>query len=302
MGAHGQGRDRADPLDELYATAPPSFVERRRELAARAAAAGRADDARLIRASRRPTLAAWAANLLRRADPEESERFLDLGHQLREAYRTLDSDVMRDLSARRGAVVTALAREAARLAEAAGHRLSDAAQQEVATTLRAVLADQESADRWAAGHLERSLTPPTTPAPTAAPAPDSTPRRRAPAAQEAGGGAHEDELADRRRRREELAAARRAATEADRALAARRDEDTEAAEHLETARRKTAEAEGRVEAARTELRRAQDAAKEARSEEKEAERRVRATREAVRVADRGAQAAAQALADADGPR
>ncbi|MFD0431879.1 DUF6000 family protein [Streptomyces zhihengii] len=58
MGAGEQGPHHGDPLDELYATAPPFFVERRTQLAAHAVVAGRAGDARVIRAARRPTLAA----------------------------------------------------------------------------------------------------------------------------------------------------------------------------------------------------------------------------------------------------
>ncbi|GAA3245784.1 hypothetical protein GCM10020256_72970 [Streptomyces thermocoprophilus] len=68
----GKARGAADveaALDELYGTPPAAFVTRRTELAAAARQDGRADDARRIRAARRPTLAAWAANLLLRREP-----------------------------------------------------------------------------------------------------------------------------------------------------------------------------------------------------------------------------------------
>ncbi|MEV6012008.1 hypothetical protein AB0M29_35030 [Streptomyces sp. NPDC051976] len=124
-------------VDELYVTDPDAFVSRRSELAGEAKAAGDAAGARRLRGLRRPTLAAWASNLLVRDDPDQVRQFRELGESLRAAHRTLDREQMRDLSTQQGRVITALAGQAARLAAAAGHRISDSAQQEVATTLRA---------------------------------------------------------------------------------------------------------------------------------------------------------------------
>ncbi|MFE7931556.1 hypothetical protein ACFU6S_23080 [Streptomyces sp. NPDC057456] len=81
------GHDVERTLDELYATPPSDFVSRRERLAAEAKRDGRADDARRIHGARRPTLAAWAANLLLRSKPRESGRFLEPGRALREAPR-----------------------------------------------------------------------------------------------------------------------------------------------------------------------------------------------------------------------
>ncbi|NBE50660.1 hypothetical protein [Streptomyces boluensis] len=288
-------------LDELYVTAPTGFVARRAELAAEAKADGRVADARRIRAARRPTLAAWAANLLLRSQPADSRRFLELGQALRTAYRTLDADEIKELSQQRGRVVSALAGQAAALARDAGHRLSDAAGQEVVSTLRAVLADQGAADLWAAGRLESSLTPPvdfptdlttglttgpatdlatglSTDLPTAAPA--STPT---------------DELAERRtrRKREELAAARQAAARADRLLRRERAEqqDTDAA--LGRARERHDRARADVAAAEERLRRARAELEPAELEQHEAEERDRAAADATARAERAAQDAAR---------
>ncbi|MYS30450.1 hypothetical protein GTW38_26720, partial [Streptomyces sp. SID7804] len=148
-------------LDELYALPPSDFVARREERAAAARTAGRTEDARRIRAARRPTLAAWAANLLRRSRPDEAERFLELGRALREAYATLDPEGLKELSAQRRRIVSELSRQAAALAREAGHPLSDAVQRDVETTLRAVLADPDAAEVWAGGRLESTLTPPS---------------------------------------------------------------------------------------------------------------------------------------------
>ncbi|MFE2698235.1 hypothetical protein ACFXIZ_42670, partial [Streptomyces mirabilis] len=151
----------AAALDELYTTPPSDFVARRETLAAAAKTAGRVDDARRIHAARRPTLAAWAANLLLRSHPAESRQFLELGHALREAYHALDASGLKDLSAQRRRVISALSRQAAQLARDAGHRLSEPVQQDLEATLRAVLADQDAADQWAEGRLVNALTPPS---------------------------------------------------------------------------------------------------------------------------------------------
>ncbi len=95
-------------LDLLYAAPPSDFVSLREQHAGAARSAGRKEDARRLHAARRPTLAAWAANLLTRSLPEESRRFLELGRALREAYRALDADGLKELSAQRRSVVTAL--------------------------------------------------------------------------------------------------------------------------------------------------------------------------------------------------
>ncbi|QES45533.1 hypothetical protein DEJ49_35150 [Streptomyces venezuelae] len=264
----GQERDVERVLDELYATAPPQFVSRREELAARARTDGRAEDARRIRAARRPTLAAWAANLLLHAQPTESRRFLALGRELREAYRTLDAAEIKELSTQRTSVVSALTRQAATLARDAGHRLSDAALQDVASTLRAVLADEDAADQWATGRLESTLTPPSD-FPSASGTTAAPKARAAPAAQ------RKDELAERRRQKREKRAreAREAAEAADRRLAERRTEQEDAdaslrraQEELQRAQREHDEAEKRSRAAADATAEAERAAREAREE------------------------------------
>ncbi|MFI1032553.1 hypothetical protein [Streptomyces sp. NPDC020951] len=289
-------------LDELHTTPPSDFVSRREQLAAAAKADGRPEDARRIRAARRPTLAAWAANLLLRSRPQESRRFLELGRALREAYRTLDADGIKELSGQRRNVVSALSRQACELALDAGHRLSDAARQDVESTLRAVLADEDAADRWAAGRLESALTPPADfPA----------------AASSAAGGRHKptdavpppssrsrakDELAERRRQRQEqLGAARRAARAADRRLRDLRAEQADADEVLHRAHDRHDRAGRRLSAAEEQLRQAREELERARREEGEAGERRRAAAAAAARAERVAQDAAREVERLAGP-
>ncbi|WP_030379184.1 MULTISPECIES: hypothetical protein [unclassified Streptomyces] len=287
----GDGRSGAEPaLDELYATPPSGFVARRTELAAAARADGRAEDTRRLRAARRPTLGAWAANLLLRAEPEESRRFLELGQSLREAYRTLDAAGLKDLSARRRSVVAALSGQAVRHAEEAGHRLSDPVRQEVEETLRAVLADPDAAERWAGGRLERGLVPPSEfpsdGTPAGRPAPPSPAQRTSSKRPPAEKGPVRDELAERRRAREQrLARAREAARQAEERLGDRRAEEADSGAEL-------ARAGERVDAAREQVSEAERALRGAREELKRAERERRGAEEAHG-------AAADALADAE---
>ncbi|WP_329473662.1 hypothetical protein OIE75_38295 [Streptomyces sp. NBC_01723] len=284
-------------LDELYATPPPDFVSRREERAAAARTDGRKEDARLIHAARRPTLAAWAANLLARSQPEESRRFLELGQSLREAHRTLDAAGLRELSAQRRRIVAALSRQAAHLADEAGHRLSQGAQREVESTLRAVLADQDAADRWSGGRLEVALTPPsefpsdTSPAAPATPAPAKP--APAPRKEPAGTGA-KDELAERRRKRQEELA--RAEQEAERAAEQLRDAQARQADAETLLRRADGEhdrAREAVSAAEDELRTAREDLDRTGRERRDAEEAARTARKSATGAEREARAAAR---------
>ncbi|MEU5275311.1 hypothetical protein AB0G87_02705 [Streptomyces asoensis] len=293
-GKPGARHDVEDLLDALYATPPSGFVARREELAVAAKRDGRADDARRIHAARRPTLAAWAANVLLRTQPRESERFLELGRALREAYRTLDAEGVRELSEQRRSIVSALSRQAAELAREAGHRLSEAALRDVESTLRAVLADQDAADRWAAGRLESALVPPADfPSGGATARPARRPARPEPERRQARSRA-EDELAERRRRRrEQLADARRAAEEAERRLgeleAARADAEAslqEAGDLADRAHRGVSESEERLRRAREEAGRADEELREARERRRTADEAVAGARTAARDAER----------------
>ncbi|MDI3417826.1 hypothetical protein [Streptomyces luteolus] len=299
-------RDVEELLDELYVTPPPDFVARRGELAAEAKADGRPEGARGIRAARRPTLAAWAANLLLRSEPADCERFLALGQALREAYRSLDADEIKQLSGRRNSVVAAMPRQAVSLAREAGHPLSDGAQQDVVSTLRAVLADQESADRWAAGRLESALTPPsdfsssgaTGPSGTSGAAARREQRTRKSARSTPGAAPVRDELAERRRRREQeqLAAARKAAedaaAEADQALERQRADVQDADAALEQARDRRTRAREQVSEAERQLEAAREGLERAERAQRDAEERARASADAAARAERDAQRAA----------
>ncbi|KQW09121.1 hypothetical protein [Streptomyces sp. Root369] len=286
----GAGHGVEAVLDELYTTPPSDFVARRETLAAAARTAGRVDDARRIRAARRPTLAAWAANLLLRSQPEESRQFLELGRALREAYQALNADGLKDLSAQRRRVVSALSRQAAQLARDAGHRLSDSVQQDLEETLRAVLADPDAADQWASGRLVSALTPPsefragTTP-PTKKPSPRSRPAAPSPSP----GRASKDELAERRRaRQEQLAQAGEAAEAAEQHLREERARQADVDAELQRARERTEQARRRMSAVEEQMQQAREECRQAENEQGEAEVHSRSAADVVARAERAA--------------
>lgn len=283
-------------LDELYATPPTAFVPRREVLTAEAKTDGRAEDARRIHAARRPSLAAWSANLLLRSEPEESRRFLELGRALREAYLNLDAGGVKELSEQRRSIVAAMSRQAAELAAQAGHRLSDTVRRDVEATLRAVLADQDAADRWATGRLESALTPPADfpGRTTATTATTGTSRKpdRATAAPAPARSRAKDEVAERRREKQErLGQAREAARAADRQLRDLRAARADAEARLERARDRHDRAGRDMSAAEQRLREAREELQRAEKEQREAEKRCQAAGDATSRAEEAAREA-----------
>ncbi|MEU2779491.1 hypothetical protein ABZ646_43320 [Streptomyces sp. NPDC007162] len=210
-------------VDELYRLAPGDFTAVRDERARTARADGDREPAERIRRLRRPTLAAWASNLLVREQPEETERLLRLGAALRQAHRNPDGDQLRELSAQQHQLTFALARQAAQLAAETGLRISDDVRQEVQDTLHAVLADPPTAAQWAKGQLTKPLSLPAGfPTPLRRPEEAPAPRRRIRPAKEV---ADPDAARARRQERQaRLDQARQRAADAERELHAREDE------------------------------------------------------------------------------
>ncbi|WP_246101251.1 hypothetical protein [Streptomyces cyaneus] len=294
--------------DELYGLRPEEFIAAR---AARAAAARTAGDRALadrITKLRRPSLSAWASNLLVRERHSEVEPLLRLGEGLRQAHRDLDGAQLRELSRRQRTLINALSRQAGQLAASAGHPISDAARHEVEDTLRAALADPGAAQEWASGRLSKPFSATTDfPAVTGFPGATDFPAvtekatsRRAPAAPSPtepappAPPAPRDRKADADRRRR-LARARKDADEAARDLRAREDEAASASREADVARKHLDQVQQRVSDLTAELQRARDEQRQARSAEQAARDRVRTADRQVREARRRAEAAAVAV-------
>ncbi|MFJ8364402.1 hypothetical protein [Streptomyces sp. NPDC093984] len=269
--------------DELYGLSPGEFTAARDERAKSARAAGDRKLAEKIRRLRRPTLAAWASNLLVREQPEEVQRLLQLGEALRQAHKDLDGEQLRELSAQQHQLTFALARQAGELTAQAGQRISDATRQEVQDTLHAVLADPQAAEEWAKGRLTKPLSAPVGfPTSSAQSAPAPVAGRAEPAGEVA------DLDAARARRSEQqerLQRARQQAAEAEQELHDREAELTAAEEEQRRAEEEQQQAEQRVtdlsrqlQDAERQQQRAREAARKARDHARDVDRAVREAR------------------------
>ena len=145
--------------DGLYGLPPPEFTAAREQAAARSRAAGDPATADRVHRLRRPTLAAWLANLLVREHPEELRGLLELASGLREAQARLDGDQLRELTQRRRAVVAALTSQAGQAATRAGLSVGEGPLGELEQTLQAALTDPAVADAVASGRLTSARNP-----------------------------------------------------------------------------------------------------------------------------------------------
>jgi hypothetical protein len=276
--------------DELYGVPPDEFVGARDAAVAAARERGDRELAKAIGRLRRPTKAAWLANLLARHRAAQLDGLLGLAAGLADAQRTLDGTALRQLSSKRHQLVAAMAREAGRLAQEAGDPAAESVLRELQGILDAALARPEIAEQVRSGRLTRTLTytgfgpeadpdavplPATRPpAATGPPAAEEVPEARATDTEAAERARREWLQAERDRRAEALAAAE------DEEVTARAKQDAdeaareEAVTAREEARRRVAELTAELEAAREAERTASAAARDAETAAKASARAV----------------------------
>ncbi|QYN32069.1 hypothetical protein K1T35_26000 [Pseudonocardia sp. DSM 110487] len=276
--------------DELYAVPPDEFVGARDAAVAAARERGDRDLAKAIGRLRRPTKAAWLANLLARHRSAQLDGLLSLAGGLADAQRTLDGAALRQLSSKRHQLVAAMAREAGRLAQEAGDPAAESVLRELQGILDAAMARPEIAEQVRSGRLTRTLSytgfgpeadADAVPAPAPRPAPPEPGAAPGPAAADEGA---DDGAADRvrlerlRAERDRRAEALAAAEDEEAAARAKQDADEaareEAATAREDARRRVAELTAELEAAREQERTAATAARDAETAAKASARAV----------------------------
>jgi hypothetical protein len=262
----------AAAADKLYGVLPSEFTATRKRLAAELPR----EEARRLTALRRPTVPAWAVNLLVRDDAVGP--LLDLGERMRAAWS--NGGDLASLDRERTSLVRDLLGRARELADDAGRPLSDAFADEVEETLRAAIADPSAADAVRAGRLDHPLRhsgfgPVGAAAPQIRPTP--SPRRDKKSRPDT-----ESEEKQKRhavRREEEARAAEREAEEAERSLA-------EWAATVEEARRRLSKAEENLSDLREKVRDAEakraDLDRRAQVAGREHDRAERAAKEALR--------------------
>ncbi|GAA2164359.1 hypothetical protein [Actinomadura napierensis] len=284
--------------DELYGVVPEEFVATRTRLAREAKADGDAALAKRIGGLRRPTLSAWAVNLLARSASDDLGRLLEVGARMREAWGS--GSGLGDLEQQRARLVAVLLRRAGDLAGEQGRPLRDQAVREVEDTLQAATVDEDIAAEVRDGRLPqpRSHTGFVPAGFALAPEPAQKPKtEKQPKA--------EKKAAPAEKKPERPKVTRTSAARAKRAetLARRADEAEQAladkAERADTAKRAADDASAVVGRLRHELERATaerdsaarraERAEQARTRAEEAAREARkAAEEAHRAAERDA--------------
>src|SRR4051812_4918823 len=121
VGREEDGVDFDEVADELYGVPPEEFIAARRAREEEARTDGDRVLAKSISQLPKPSLAAWAANLLVREHRDEIESLVELGGLLREAQESLAGDQLKALSVQRNQLLAALSRQVGARAPEHGH-------------------------------------------------------------------------------------------------------------------------------------------------------------------------------------
>jgi hypothetical protein len=141
----------------LYASAAADFIATRNELAKQLKAAGDQLGSTRLKALRKPTVAAWLANLVARELPDEIDDLLALGDEFRAATADLDGEKLRELTPKRHKLLDQLSKEAAKLADREGQKVSADVAQKLRETLDAGLVDPAAGEAVREGRLDSAL-------------------------------------------------------------------------------------------------------------------------------------------------
>ena len=167
----------------LYRAAPEDFIAGRDALAKDLRDAGSTDEAREVKALRKPTVVAWALNQLAGRDPSGVEALLEAGRELKAAQRAAVSgrgaERLRSATTARRKAVSDLVAVAAGVLTGGG-RDPGAHADEIMSALEAAAVDDDAAATLREGTFERPPRPeagfgdlaglslvPSTPAPAA---------------------------------------------------------------------------------------------------------------------------------------
>ncbi|HEY3560241.1 MAG TPA: hypothetical protein VGL05_22395 [Kribbella sp.] len=149
--------DFEEAADAVFAAPAADFIATRNELAKQLKADGDALGSTRLKALRKPTVAAWIANLLARKLPDELDDLLALGDEFREATADLDGERLRELTPKRHQLLDKLSKEATRLAGEEGQKVSADVGQKLRETLDAALVDPAAGDAVREGRLSSAL-------------------------------------------------------------------------------------------------------------------------------------------------
>jgi hypothetical protein len=141
--------------DALYAGSVDAFTEARNQAAKQAGDKGLAAQ---IKKLKKPSVAAWAVNLLVRRESEQIDSVLGLAEQLRAAAEALDGAELRALTKQRRQLTSALASSAKSLAHDAGVRLTGPVVDQVEGMITAAMLDPVAAQVVRTGRIVTAFT------------------------------------------------------------------------------------------------------------------------------------------------
>lgn len=146
-----------DPVDELYGAPLDEFVSRRDALARSLRKEGKREEADEVKALRKPSVAAWAVNVLAREEREAVDELLAAGERLRAAHAELldggDPGAVQEAASAERAAVEGLVAAARGVLADAGRPATDATLDRVRDTLHAAASDDTVRELVRAGRV-----------------------------------------------------------------------------------------------------------------------------------------------------
>ena len=148
--------------EELYGLPLEEFIAQRAALAKSLRAEGRRDDAKVVAALRKPSVAGWAVNQLIRTRAAEIARLFSAGDQMRSVQDGLLAGKTQPAALREAAAAERVARDelveiARGLLSGGGHELSGSTLSRVDETLHAASLDPDARAELADGCLVKEL-------------------------------------------------------------------------------------------------------------------------------------------------
>ena len=271
--------DLDDEVDALYGLPLDAFVPERDALAKRLRADKRREDADAVKALRKPSVAAWAANQVLRSQPGQRDALLEAGDALRAAQEDLlagrgDAAAARAAGEAERRAVGDLVAAARGLARVGGFPTATVLDH-VRETLHAAATDDEARAEVEAARITRERRPAAfaglegfAAAPATAPAKRTKPKGKAPTKKAKAA----DDAAERERERLAAERERRKAAQAE--LKEARAAERAAARARREAEGEVHDAERLLSAARSRLEKAEKAERDAAGRREAAEQAV----------------------------
>ncbi|TLM74934.1 hypothetical protein [Pseudarthrobacter sp. NamB4] len=141
----------------LYAASLEEFIAARTAAAKEAAGQDR-ELAAAVKGLPKPSVAAWAVNMLALHQPDVLGGLADLGSRMRDAQAALDAAALRELGRERRTQLSAAVDTARSVVEERGRTMSEAMAADVEETLKALTADEGAAAAVRSGRLLKTLS------------------------------------------------------------------------------------------------------------------------------------------------